>query len=146
MIVDVNEVSRAIKPKADATLMCMRKPELVEYVRCLEHNYNVAVAFNENQARYIESLGLEGLVRCEDCKMFEVNAKARTTLCRRELNYTYAKPNGFCSYGVRRDATKHWLDNADSYICPVCGFETDNPNRFDCKCPRCGFMDAKDVK
>ena len=40
----------------------------------------------------------------------------------------------------------HWIDNADSYICPICGFETDNPNRFDCKCPICGFVDGKDVK
>lgn len=22
-----------------------------------------------------------------------------------------------------------WIDNADSYLCSVCGFETDNPNR-----------------
>lgn len=38
----------------------------------------------------------------------------------------------------------HWIDNADSYICPVCGFETDNPLRFKCKCPVCEFMDKKD--
>jgi len=40
----------------------------------------------------------------------------------------------------------HWIDNADSYICPVCGFETDNPLRFKCKCPVCGFIDEKDRK
>ena len=39
----------------------------------------------------------------------------------------------------------HWIDNADSYICPICGFETNNPNRFNCKCPVCGFMDTKDI-
>ena len=38
----------------------------------------------------------------------------------------------------------HWIDNADSYICPICGFETDNPNKFQCKCPVCEFMDEKD--
>ena len=39
----------------------------------------------------------------------------------------------------------HWIDNADSYICPVCGLETDNPNRYDsAKCPVCGFQDIKD--
>jgi rubrerythrin len=38
----------------------------------------------------------------------------------------------------------HWFDNADSYICPVCGFETDNPNKFQARCPVCGFMDEKD--
>lgn len=40
----------------------------------------------------------------------------------------------------------HWIDNADSYICPICRFETNNPNKYDCKCPRCGFMDAKDIQ
>lgn len=40
----------------------------------------------------------------------------------------------------------HWIDNADSYICPVCGFETSNPFRFHCQCPKCGFMDTKDVR
>lgn len=43
-----------IKAKADSTLRNMRKSELIEYIRCLEHNYNSAVWFNENQARYIE--------------------------------------------------------------------------------------------
>lgn len=39
----------------------------------------------------------------------------------------------------------HWVDNADSYICPVCGFETDNPNRYkSSRCPKCKFQDIKD--
>lgn len=40
----------------------------------------------------------------------------------------------------------HWIDNADSYICPLCGYETNNPNRFHGKCPICGFMDVKDIR
>ena len=44
------------------------------------------------------------LVQCKDCRMYEENREARTTFCRRELNHLYAKPDGFCSYGVRRDA------------------------------------------
>ena len=40
----------------------------------------------------------------------------------------------------------HWIDNADSYICPICGFETNNPNRYEsARCPKCGFQDAKDA-
>lgn len=58
MVVDIEEVKRHIKPKADSTLRNMRKNDLIEYIRSLEHNYNVAVSFNENQAKYIESLGL----------------------------------------------------------------------------------------
>ena len=67
MVVDCGEVKRHIKPKADNTLRNMRKDDLIEYIRCLENNYNVAVSFNENQARYIESLGIVEVVRCKDC-------------------------------------------------------------------------------
>lgn len=37
-----------------------------------------------------------------------------------------------------------WIDNVDSYICPVCGFETNNPNRFNKICPSCGFVAERD--
>lgn len=57
MVADIGEVKRHIKPKADSTLRNMRKEDLIEYIRCLENNYNVAASFNENQAKYIESLG-----------------------------------------------------------------------------------------
>lgn len=60
MVVDVGVVRKYIKPKADSTLYNMRKVDLIEYIRTLEHNYNVAVSFNENQAKYIESLGFNG--------------------------------------------------------------------------------------
>lgn len=54
----MTEIKNIIKPKAESTLYSMKKSELIEYIRCLENNYNTAVWFNENQARYIESLGL----------------------------------------------------------------------------------------
>lgn len=41
--------------------------------------------------------------------------------------------------------SKHWIDDADHWICPDCGFITPNPNRYaGCKCPKCGFQDEKD--
>ena len=41
----------------------------------------------------------------------------------------------------------HWIDNADSWICPICGFETGSPAKYEgCKCPKCGFQDDKDKK
>lgn len=41
----------------------------------------------------------------------------------------------------------HWIDNADSWICPVCRFETGNPNNYKgAICPKCGFQDQKDAK
>ena len=59
MIIDTSVIKKAIKPKADSTLHNMKKSELIEYIRCLENNYNTAIWFNENQAKYIESLGLK---------------------------------------------------------------------------------------
>lgn len=56
MVIDVSFVKRHIKPKADSTLLNMKKSDLIEYVRILEHNYNVAVSFNEQQARNIETM------------------------------------------------------------------------------------------
>lgn len=39
----------------------------------------------------------------------------------------------------------HWIDDADRYRCPICGFETGNPANYEgCKCPKCGFQDEKD--
>ncbi len=55
MVVDFGMVKSYIKPKADSSLRNMRKADLIEYIRTLEHNYNVAVSFNENQARYIQT-------------------------------------------------------------------------------------------
>ena len=63
MVIDVGVVKNHIKPKKKyLTLYNMRKDDLIEYIRTLEHNYNVAVSFNENQAKYIESLGFPGAV------------------------------------------------------------------------------------
>ena len=56
MMIDITMVKTPVKPKADSTLYNMTKSDLIEYIRCLEHNYNAAVWFNENQARYIEQL------------------------------------------------------------------------------------------
>lgn len=38
-----------------------------------------------------------------------------------------------------------WIDNADSWICPVCGNEENSPAWYPgCRCPRCGFQADKD--
>lgn len=34
----------------------------------------------------------------------------------------------------------NWIDDADCYRCPICGYETHNPNQHGCKCPVCGFI------
>ena len=99
MVVDIGEVKMHIKPKADSTLRNMRKADLIEYIRSLEHNYNVAVSFNENQARYIESLGIAGIVRCKDCKWYNPRggvAGQKTIIC------SYQPGDFYCAYGERK--------------------------------------------
>lgn len=42
---------------------------------------------------------------------------------------------------LAQERPDEWRDNCDSYRCPKCGFETDNPNRLENRgvwCPRCG--------
>ena len=90
-----------IKPKAHLTLYNMRKADLIEYIRTLEHNYNVAVSFNENQAKYIESLGFTGVVHCKECKHFAHNLE-NDTFCRCVDGLAYPTENCFCSYGERK--------------------------------------------
>lgn len=103
MVVDVGVVKNHIKPKADSTLYNMQKVDLIEYIRTLEHNYNVAVSFNENQAKYIESLDITEVVRCKDCKKwFRHTAVDRERgECRRYQ--TTKHETGYCDRGERKD-------------------------------------------
>lgn len=36
---------------SNATLASMKKSELIEYIRVLEHNWSIAIDWNEQQAR-----------------------------------------------------------------------------------------------
>lgn len=109
MVVDVGIVKNHIKPKANSTLYNMRKADLIEYIRTLEHNYNAAVSFNENQARYIESLGFTGVVFCKDCNhSYEGVANLMCGRCGQHINGiriggVSVKAEHFCSYGERKD-------------------------------------------
>ena len=97
MVVDIGVVKNHIKPKADSTLYNMRKVDLIEYIRTLESNYNVAVSFNENQARYIESLGITEVVRCKDCIYWEDGYFGYCPKHHISMEF-----DDFCSYGERR--------------------------------------------
>lgn len=107
MVVDVGVVKNHIKPKADSTLYNMRKADLIEYIRTLEHNYNVAVSFNKNQARYIESLGIMEVVRCKNCKHYDNSegiqwCKINSKFYPGGFDWHSFPEDGFCSYGERR--------------------------------------------
>lgn len=46
---------------------------------------------------------------------------------------------------AKEDKDLHWIDDADRWRCPICGFETASPMLYvGCKCPKCGFQDKKD--
>lgn len=61
---EATEITKGNKPPeskyTDSTLKGMSKDELIRYIRILEHNYAVAVKFNEQQAQNIENF-LKGL-------------------------------------------------------------------------------------
>lgn len=56
VVVDLEKCMHPIKQKAYSTMCNMRKQDLIDYIRELEHNYNVAIAYNEQQAQNVEML------------------------------------------------------------------------------------------
>ena len=105
MVVDIGEVKKHIKPKADSTLRNMRKDDLIEYIRTLEHNYNVAVSFNENQAKYIESLGVVKVVhgQMEEIKPCKIVVDRQCCSCGTAM----AKEDNYCpNCGAKMDEKK----------------------------------------
>lgn len=56
MVADMGVLVMPVKPKADSTLRNMRKNDLIEYIRCLEHNHNALAWMYENQVRLLEEL------------------------------------------------------------------------------------------
>ena len=113
MVVDIGEVKRYIKPKAASTLRNMRKDDLIEYIRCLEHNYNVGATFLENQARYIESLDVAKVIHghwisLTDCS----NAGVYCSVCNKKV---WKEDYAWCN---RKNRLR-------SNYCPNCGAKMD---------------------
>lgn len=110
MVIDVGVVKSYLKPKADTTLYNMRKVDLIEYIRTLEHNYNVAVSFNANQAKYIESLDIaQKWIPVTERLPEEMRAVIVWTKYR-ERGEAMLAEDGFewCESGERSDVT-HWM-------------------------------------
>ena len=53
---DISQVGKHCETKADSTLNNMKKADLIQYIRTLEHNYNVAVDFNIQQVKNFQMM------------------------------------------------------------------------------------------
>lgn len=65
---DINKAVRRHRALADSTLYKMKKSELVDYVRELEENYNVALSYDASKVKIIDDinavkLGLESAIK-----------------------------------------------------------------------------------
>lgn len=56
VLMDFNQIGKHCETKADSTLNNMKKGELIQYIRTLEHNYNVAVDFNIQQVKNFQMM------------------------------------------------------------------------------------------
>ena len=66
VLMDFNQIGNHCKVKADSTLNSMKKEELIQYIRILEHNYNVAVDFNIQQVKNFETMEKRIVEELED--------------------------------------------------------------------------------
>ena len=102
MLHDINQYVVHREHKATSTLKAMTKVELIEYIRMLEHDYNVAVDFNERQARNIEQMMKDGrlaeVIRCKNCIRYGDEYVAGAGWCDEHEHLT--NDDDYCSYAV----------------------------------------------
>ncbi len=75
VLMDFSKIGKHCKVLSDSTLNNMKKEDLIKYIRNLEHNYNVAVDFNIQQAKnfeMMESRIVEELESMGDLKAVDV--------------------------------------------------------------------------
>lgn len=75
---------------------------------------------------------------CSECYYREYKYWYKCKYCIGNMNTT----NNFLAIpGIdKKESVAHWIDNADSYICSNCGYETNNPNKEPFgRCPSCGL-------
>ena len=94
---------------ADSTLMSMKKSDLIECLRCAEHNPAVA---EEQLAQHIENVkDWVPVVRCKDCKYGDYDSKPDGAMvCLRTNDGFWRKETDFCSYGERREGGNNVSD------------------------------------
>ena len=98
VVVDLSKLIEYQKPYADSTLRNMRKDKLIQYIRELEYNRDVAISWNRQQAENVKDW--EPVVRCKDCKHHKYGKYCEC--CAGHPEYIW-EDDDFCSYGERRD-------------------------------------------
>lgn len=56
ILMDFNQIGKHCKVLETSTLMKMTKEDLIQYIRTLEHNYDVSVDFNIQQVKNFEEM------------------------------------------------------------------------------------------
>lgn len=87
-----------MKKYSDSTLMRMTKAELIEQLRCAEHNREVAEEQLAQQAENVKDW--VPVVRCIDCSYFEKAMVNDKGFCICPASGMECVPTDFCSYGV----------------------------------------------
>ena len=92
-----------MKKYSDSTLMRMTKADLIEQLRCAEHNQEVAEEALAQQAENLKDW--KPVVYCKDCKYAYINsfsASSGMALC--TSSGQPMQQDDFCSYGERKNA------------------------------------------
>ena len=85
-------------PYSDSTLQRMTKVELIEQLRCAEHNQKVAEEMLAQQAENIKDW--VPVVRCRDCEYIYTDAYGYLICVKSGL---YSDENDYCSRGQSAD-------------------------------------------
>lgn len=88
-----------MKKYSDSTLMRMTKAELIEQLRCAEHNQETAEEQLAQQAKNVKDW--VPVVRCRDCK-YHRRYMSGNIYCTHPEGLSSQPPNAFCSYGVAK--------------------------------------------
>ena len=80
--------------------MSMKKSDLIESLRCAEHNQAVA---EKQLAQHIENVkDWVPVVRCKDCRYMGKMLDKGLYICD-DYNLPYCEPDSFCSHGKRKE-------------------------------------------
>lgn len=102
-----------MKKYSDSTLMRMTKADLIEQLRCAEHNREVAEKTLAQQAENLKDW--KPVVHCKDCKYYNRSELlAPNKFCfrlkhpteNRVIGYNFALDD-FCSYGERKNTDEN---------------------------------------